>query len=288
MSWLLLFLAAVVAGAINSVAGGGSFVSFPALYAAHVAPIVANATNTVALWPAGLASAYAYRKDMRHPARTLVALGAASFVGGALGALLLLRTSNDAFMRLLPWLILVAAALFTFGGKVTAKLRVRPPLDISSAPGEGALSSALGRQVRGSASARSTLGGRETAGALLVATALQLVISVYGGYFGGGMGILMLATLSMMGMSNIHAMNGLKTLLGAIINGVGVVTFILAGAVDWNTGGVMIAGATLGGYGGAVIARRMDPKWIRGFVIVVAWSMTAVFFFQSYGRPLIE
>ena len=260
-TWLLLFGASLLAGAINSVAGGGSFVSFPVLLFAGVHEIIANATNTVALWPAGVAASFAYRKEMRAPAKTLVVLGSASLIGGLAGALLLLRTSDAAFGKLIPWLMLVAATLFTFGGALTAKLRARR--------GNGA----------SGASAMNATGTRSGPGlALAVAAGLQVVIAVYGGYFGGGMGIMMLATLSILGMTNIHEMNGLKTLLGTFINGVGVVTFIAFGKVDWSTGGVMIAGATIGGYAGAAIARRVDPKWIRRLVIGVAWTMTAFFF----------
>jgi uncharacterized membrane protein YfcA len=249
-----LFGAAFAAGAINSVAGGGSFISFPALLFTGVHEIIANATNTVALWPAGLSSAFAYRKDMRFARATLVALGAASLAGGLAGALLLLRTPDAAFRKLLPWLMLAGALIFTFGSAITTRLRAK----------------------------REASGKTATSAGLIAAAIVQLLISIYGGYFGGGMGIMMLATLSMMGMTNIHEMNGLKTLLGTLINGVGVVTFVVARSVDWRSGWMMILGATLGGYAGAAIARRIEPKWIRRLVIAIAWSMTTFFFARPY------
>ena len=257
----LLFGAAALGGALNSVAGGGSFISFPALLFMRVAPVIANATNTVALWPAGVASAFTYRKDMRTARRVLYALGAASLVGGTVGSLLLLRTRESTFVHLIPFLLLVATLLFTFGNVVTRKLRGRPP----ARAGDGN-------------------GGTHAPIALASGVILQLVIAVYGGYFGGGMGIMMLATLSIMGMTDIHAMNGLKTLLGTLINGASVVAFVIAGAVDWGPGVIMIAGGTLGGWGGASLAKRIDPKGVKLFVTVVAWAMTAYFFFDAFVR----
>jgi uncharacterized membrane protein YfcA len=258
----LLFFAAMLGGALNSVAGGGSFISFPALLFTGVAPVVANATNTIALWPAGVAGAFTYRNDLRSPRRVLLALGAASLVGGTAGSLLLLRTRESTFVHLIPFLLLAATLLFTFGNVVTRKLRSRGRAT-ASAPSSATDAAPI---------------------ALASGVILQLVISVYGGYFGGGMGIMMLATLSVMGMTDIHAMNGLKTLLGTLINGASVVAFIIAGAVDWGPGIVMIAGGTLGGWGGASLAKRIDPAGVKRFVMVVAWSMTAYFFFDAFVR----
>ncbi len=244
----LLFVAAALGGALNSVAGGGSFVAFPSLLFAGVPAVVANATNTVALWPAGLASAFAYRKDVPGPASRLAVLSATSLVGGVLGAELLLKTSDTTFVRILPWLLLVATVLFTLGKRLTSKLGV------------------------GSASPRT----------LVIVAVVQTVIAVYGGYFGGGMGILMLATMSLAGMTDIHAMNALKTILSSVINGVAVVLFVAAGAVAWRPGVVMVAGGILGGYFGAVLAKRVSPARVRTFVGVVAWAMTIYFFVKPY------
>ena len=242
----LLFLAAVGGGAINSVAGGGSFVAFPALLFAGVPAVPANATNTSALWPGSLASAVAYRRELSDVRRELLPLGAASLVGGMAGSLLLLRTSNHTFLLLIPWLLLFATALFSFGGAVTGKIRRR---------------------------ARTSLG---------LAIGAQLFIGVYAGYFGGGIGIMMLAVLSLLGMTDIHRMNSLKSVLGTLANGVAVVTFVVAGAVAWGPGAVMIVGGVAGGYAGAAVARRVAPGPVRRLVLALAWSMTGYFFLRTY------
>jgi uncharacterized membrane protein YfcA len=242
----LLFVAAAVGGAINSVAGGGSFVAFPALLFAGVPAVPANATNTIALWPGSLASAVAYRRELRDVRRALLPLGAASLAGGLVGSLLLLRTSDHTFVLLIPWLLLFATLLFSFGGAVTGRLR---------------------------AGARASLA---------VAIGAQLLIGVYGGYFGGGIGIMMLAVLSLLGMTDIHRMNSLKAVLGTLANGVAVVTFVVAGAVAWAPGAVMIVGGVVGGYAGAAMARRVEPGLVRKLVLAVAWSMTGYFFLRTY------
>ena len=247
LTGVLLFGAAAVGGALNSVAGGGSFVAFPALLFAGVPPIPANATNTVALWPASVASAFAYRREMADARRELFPLGLASLTGGLAGSLLLLRTRDTTFVLLIPWLLLFATLLFTFGSPLAKRLA-----------GEG-------QRVP------------VTAGVLA-----QLFISIYGGYFGGGMGIMMLAVFTLLGMTHIHRMNGLKNVLGTFINGVAVVAFIVANAVRWLPGGIMVVGGVIGGYLGAVVARRIDPARVRGLVVVVAWGMTLYFFARTY------
>jgi uncharacterized membrane protein YfcA len=249
-TYAILFVAAAVGGGINSVAGGGSFVSFPALLFAGVPAVPANATNTIALWPGAMASALAYRRELRESRRELVPLGVAGLLGGAVGSVLLLKTSDHTFILLIPWLLLFATVLFTFGGGLTKRLS------------KGAHASAnTGRSL---------------------AVAAQLVISLYGGYFGGGMGIMVLAVLSVLGMTDIHRMNSIKVMLAALVNGVAVVAFVVAGAVAWAPGVFMIAGGVLGGYAGAAIARRVDPRIVRRIVLVVAWAMTGYFFFRTY------
>jgi uncharacterized protein len=242
----LLFLAAAIGGAINSVAGGGSFVAFPALLFAGVPPVPANATNTIALWPGSLASAVAYRRELHDVRRELLPLGVASLLGGAAGSVLLLRTSDKTFVLLIPWLLLFATVLFSFGGAVTRKL------------------------------------GGGAQGSLGVGIAAQLFIGLYGGYFGGGIGIMMLAVLSLLGMTDIHRMNSLKAVLGTLVNGVAVAAFVIAGAVAWAPGGVMVVGGVVGGYAGAAIARRVEPSLVRWLVLIVAWSMTGYFFLRTY------
>ena len=195
----------------------------------------------MALWPASVAAAFAYRRELGDVRRDLMALGIAAFLGGLVGSVLLLRTSETAFVKLIPWLLLFATVLFSLGGVIRARPRV----------------------VRGPT-------------ALAVVT--QFVISVYGGYFGGGMGIMMLAVLTLLGMTEIHRMNAIKSVLAALINGVAVAAFIVAGAVQWVPATIMIAGGIAGGYGGARIARRLDAKYVRWLVLAIAWTMTFYFF----------
>lgn len=242
---ILLFLAAALGGAINSVAGGGSFIAFPALLFAGVPPVPANATNTIALWPGGAASALAYRRELHDMGREVPPMAAASLAGGLLGSILLLHTSNHTFVVLIPWLLLFATLLFSFGNRLSRALT-----NGAHAP-------------------------------LTVVVVAQAAISIYGGYFGGGMSIMMLAVLSLLGMTDVNRMNALKTSLATLVNGTAVVAFIWAKAVVWGPGLVMVAEGIIGGYAGARVARRTDPKVVRGLVLVVAWTMTAYFFART-------
>jgi uncharacterized membrane protein YfcA len=246
-----LFLAGVLGGALNSVAGGGSFIAFPALLFTGVPPIPANATNTIALWTAAAASGGAYRNRLDVPRRVMVPLLTASLVGGLAGAFLLLKTPAHTFMRVLPWLTLGATLLFAFGKKLAGSRGSIVEQDASSA-------------------------------ALAGATAFQLAVAVYGGYFGGGMGIVMLAMLATLGMTDIHAMNALKSVMGFVINGVAVIAFVVARAIYWKQGIVMIVGGIAGGYLGAHYAQKMPQAWIRTFVVLVGTGMTVYFFWKSY------
>ena len=252
ISGLILFIAAILGGALNSVAGGGSFITFPSLIFSGVPPIQANATSTVALWPGSLASVGAYRKELAAQNRVLMlVLTGTSLIGGIFGAILLLRTSQSTFVLLIPYLLLLATLLFAFSPLITARMRKQE---------------ATTKETRIS---RLRLAG---------ISLLQLVIATYGGYFGGGIGIMILASLGIMGMENIHEMNGLKTVLQSSINGVAVITFIVAGAVFWLQAIVMILGAIVGGFFGASLARRLDQRLVRGFVILVGTAMTIYFF----------
>jgi uncharacterized membrane protein YfcA len=250
---LVLLLAGVLGGALNSVVGGGTFVVFPALLIAGIPAVSANATSTLVLWPGGISSALAYRKDIQLPRSLLLALCAASFVGGGIGGWLLIHTPGHAFVQLVPWLLLFATLLLTFGPRIHAWLRPK------------------------TAGAKSS-GNRAT---FLIA-AIQFVISIYGGYFGAGMGILMLAALAISEIGNIHMMNGVRSILGILINGVALVLFTAAHAIAWRPAILMMIGATLAGYSGAAIARRIDPKIVKRFVLVVAWGMTVYFFVRTY------
>ena len=248
---LFLFAAGALGGALNAVAGGGSFVAFPALLFTGVPPIPANATNTVALWTGVTASGGAYRNRLDVPKRVMVPLLVTSFIGGLTGAALLLKTPAHTFMKVLPWLMLGATLLFVFGKKLA------------------------GRRA-------SSVAHDATTAAIIGASIFELFVAIYGGYFGGGVGIVNLAMLAAVGMTDIHAMNALKSVLGMAINGVAVVAFIVARAVYWPQAVVMIAGAVVGGYFGAHYAQKLPQLWIRWFVIAVGTGMTVYFFVKAY------
>jgi uncharacterized protein len=253
-SALALTLTALLAGAINSVAGGGSFLTFPALLFCGVSPVRANATNTVAVWFGSLASVGAYRRQLGGHRRALITLLSTSLLGGLLGALLLLRTPDATFKLLLPWLMLVATLIFIFGKNLSDWLRRQVHLDLNRP---------------------------QNIVPFIVGCLLQLVIAVYGGFFGGGIGILMLALLALLGYEEIHVMNALKTVLATTINGVAVVAFVVARVVDWPQAIVMIVGSIIGGYGGAVIAQRVSGEVIRRLVMAVGIGMTIYFFVRG-------
>lgn len=241
---VMLLAAAVAGGALNAVAGGGSFLTFPALLFAGVLPVQANATSTVALWPGSVSGALGYRRDLRRASRALVvALAAAAVVGGLAGALVLLHTSQSTFRRLVPWLLLLATVVFASGPVVTRKLAER--------------------HLRMPAP---------------VLVALQLAISTYGGYFGGGMGIMMLASYSAMGLEDVHVMNAIKTVMAVVLNAVAIVAFVVAGIVEWPQALLMAAASLAGGWLGAHYARRVPGAWMRAFVILVGLVLSAYFF----------
>ena len=250
-SFALLFAVALVGGAINSVAGGGGFLCFPALLFVGIAPIQANATNTIALWPGTVASIAAYRGELARVRNQIVPLIVSGCFGALIRALILLKTPQATFLRMVPWLLLGATVLFA----------VSPPI------------ARFFREMQRE-SAR-----RHDHRALWIATALQLVIAVYIGFFGAGAGILMLAMFAMMGIESIHTMNGMKTVLAGVCNGIALVTFIFAGAVVWPEAIVMTVGAAIGGYAGAHYAQKVDPRIVRGIVIATGASLTAYFFF---------
>ena len=285
----VLFVAAILGGTLNSVAGGGSFITFPTLLFIGVPPINANATSTVALWPGSVASTGAYRQELAKQERVRVlVLSGTSLVGGVLGAILLLRTSQTTFVRLVPYLLLMATVLFAFSGPITNWLRRRniqqrtEPLNLEwrqKGPVEQEIETTTDSTFSDTA-VETNKTGISWFGLAGIAF-LQLIIAIYGGYFGGGIGILMLATLGFMGIENIHEMNALKTLLTSFINGVAVITFIIAGAVVWLPAILMVAGAIIGGYGGAYFARQIEPRWVRYFVILVGVGLTIYFFLRG-------
>ena len=250
---VLLFLVALLAGALNSVAGGGSFFTVPTMIFTGMPPVQANTTSTVALWPGSAASIGAYRRELLQVRRELLfLLVGTSLIGSILGAILLLHTPQEVFVHLLPYLLLMATLFFSLSGPITTRLRTRN----------------VGEETHLSLST------------IIGVSLAQFLVAIYGGYFGGGIGILMLATLALMGMENIHKMNALKVLLATCINAVAAVTFVIANAVIWPQAILMTIGAVIGGYGGAYFARKIEQKWIRSFVIVVGLAMTTYFFIR--------
>jgi uncharacterized protein len=242
----LALVAAFGAGVVNAVAGGGTLLTFPAIVALGVTPLVANATSTVALWPGSLSSMWGYRGELAGARRWVIGFAAPSIGGGALGAWLLLHTPAASFARIVPFLVLVATALFLAQRPLTRRLNT------SRAEAEG-----------------------PSAGFLVA----QFLVAVYGGYFGAGIGILMLAVLGFMGLTNIHRMNGLKNWGGMCINGVAVVMFAVGGIVHWPIALTMAAGGMLGGYAGARVARRVGQERVRHAIVAIG---LAAFFWLLY------
>jgi hypothetical protein len=261
-----LFIAGMLAGALNSVAGGGSLISFPTLLFAGVPAIPANATNAMAVWPGSIASIPPYRKDLSHERRELIIFSLVSMVGGILGAIVLLRTPPRLFEQLIPWLLLFATLIFAFGGQITQRVRGRraTPADVADA----------GKDAEGVDDAPAS------PRALVGVGVIQFAIALYGGFFGGGMGIMMLAGFALLGMRRIHAMNALKVVLASIINGVAVIAFAIAGKIYWAQALVMVVGAIIGGYGGAALAHRVPPRYVRWFAIAVGVVASAYLFYK--------
>jgi uncharacterized membrane protein YfcA len=243
-------VAAFLAGAINSVAGGGTLISFPTLIWLGLPSITANATSTVAIWPGTLGSIWGFRREIRELEPKLMLLTIPSFIGGAAGALLLRITPPALFDRLVPFLILFATILFTAQAPIQRHLNV----------GHHAIH-------------RST-------GWLTLALVFQLFVGLYGGYFGAGIGIMMLSALSILGMSDIHKMNALTSILGLCINGVAATLFIVTHLVQWHYVLVMAVAAVVGGYGAAGLARRVGRTAVRRFVIAVGFTIAVVLFIK--------
>jgi len=238
---VLIFLAAATGSAVNSVAGGGTLVTFPAIVWLGLSPLVANATSTVALWPGAVGSMWGYRGELAGSRRWLVWFTIPSIAGGAFGAWLLLHTSSRRFDAIVPFLVLGATVLFV----------VQRPLTRWLAPGRVEFA-----------------GNGELPRPAWWVLAAQFAVGVYGGYFGAGIGILMLATLGAMGLTGIHRMNGLKNWGGMCMNGVAAVAFAANGLVVWPVAAVMTAGALAGGYVGARLALRAGAAWVRRAVIL--------------------
>ncbi len=246
LTLLLAGLAAALGAMMNAVAGGGTLITFPALIALGVPAITANATSTVALWPGTMASMWGYRRELRGAQRWAIAFAVPSFIGGIVGAVLLLYTPEKRFSAIVPWLILGATALFMLKGPLLRTL-------IASSGPRKSIQEADG-----------TLTRPGTAFLLY-----QLGVSIYGGYFGAGAGILMLAALGLMGLTNIHQMNGLKNWGGGVMNLVAVAVFAVSGIVNWRLALVMAVGAGIGGIAGSLMAQRVGQEWVRRAIVLI-------------------
>lgn len=250
LQWPVLFGAGALAGGLNALAGGGGFITLPALIWAGDAPVVANIGGTIAVWPGLIATLFAYRRNLRGRKHPLAIYLALAVCGSALGAVLLLFTTNAFFMALLPWLLLFATTLFITGRKITSRLVA--------------------------------MRGTEAPFPPWLVYLLLFCIAVYGGYFGGGMGIMTLAVLTLIGMRDIHEMNALKSLQVMVINGVGVLIFTISGKVHWAPCLAMTSGCICGGYAAGHWVQKVEQGKVRIAIACLATAMTLYFFFKAY------
>ena len=253
---IFLCLAAFVAGAINSVAGGGTLLTFPALIwilgpSAEMA-VIANATSTVALFPGSIAATWGYRREMAGQGRWIVPLMIPSLIGSIVGTWLVVTQPEKIFQEMVPWLILAASALFLLQPAITKWTGIGQP---HAQPSKWTMAGIVG---------------------------FQFLIALYGGYFGAGIGILMLSSLALMGLGDIHRMNALKSLLASAINGMSVVLFVAHGKVDWNYGVPMIAAGIAGGFVGASVSRKLDKNVVRWVVIAIGFGLAIYYFTRVY------
>lgn len=247
ISMIVAFFAAIVAGAVNAVAGGGTFFAFPALLAVGIPPVIANATCSVATWPAAAASAYGFRAHLQGNRRLLPYVLVVACVGSAIGAWLLTITPDTTFELLIPWLLLLATLLFASRRHMADTLEQFP-----------------------------------TFPRLLMLMVMIGGIAIYGGFFGAGIGIMMLAALQWLGMRHMHRMNAFKAVIGTVINGVAVIIFIYSDLVAWREGIVMVFGGLIGGYYGAKLSLKIPTIYVRRFVISIGLILSIFYFFRYY------
>jgi len=252
--WIWLIVAAFLAGVLNAVAGGGSFLLFPAMLGTGMQPVQANATNTVALWPGQLTSVAAYREDIRKNLRLAVPMGIAGLLGGTAGAIVLLKTPQTTFLHLVPWLLLVAATIFALSGPVSRWLELRK------------IASAAKRQ--------------EPQRMLVFLT--TIVVCFYIGYFGAGAGFLIITLLSLFGFQDLNEINALKVVSTTLANGVAFLIFVVSGQVEWRFCLAAMVSCAIGGYASATLARRIPQRVLRASVIVIGFSMAAWFFWKNH------
>lgn len=250
---LMLLVAGLIAGALNTLAGGGSFVAFPALLAAGVTPVIANATNTFAAMPGYISGAAGFREELiRHRAK-LVPYTAIALLFGYVGAELLLHVSNEAFNQIVPWLMLLAVLLFAFGNQLNRLIAARA----------------------------GHLRGAKLTGTILL-LALLAALCVYGGFFNAGLGIMLLAYLALAGMTDIHSMNALKLWISSVVAVIAVARFAVSGSIDWYHGTITLVGVVAGAYAAARLAHLVPRQLLRTLVIVYSAALTVWFFYAAY------
>lgn len=251
--WIILFTAGVFGGVLNSIAGGGSFITFPALLFAGVPPIAANATNTFSSCAGYLSGAYALKNEIMSDKSRLTQTVVLSVIGGAIGAFLLLHTPETVFTQSIPWLLLFATILFTFGGKLNQVLK-NATSKHKSATHAGVFFTGL----------------------------LLLAVCIYGGYFNAGLGIVTLSYLALAGYTNLTVMNGIKLLVSASASLAAIIFFVINGSIDWSSGIAVLLGTLVGGYYSAKISRDIPERYVRKTVIIVSVMITFYFFYTTY------
>jgi uncharacterized protein len=257
---LWLVIAAFLAGMLNAVAGGGSFLLFPAMLGTGMLPVHANATNTVALWPGQLTSIAAYRDDMRKHLRLAVLMGLAGLIGGTAGALVLLHTPQRTFMALVPWLLFVAATIFALSRPITRWIDRRKSLR----HGRDAAASGAHQPHR------------------LGVFLSNIVVCFYIGYFGAGAGFLIITLLSLFGFDDLNEINALKVVATTLANGIAFIIFVISGQVEWRYCLVAMGTCAIGGYSSARFARMLPQSVLRFSVIAIGFGMAAWFFWRGH------
>ena len=250
---IILFVAGFFGGVLNSIAGGGSFITFPALLFVGVPPISANATNTFSACAGYISGAYAFRKDILKDKANLLKITLISLAGGISGAWLLLQTPEALFLEAVPWLLLFATVLFIFGGQLNTQLK----------------------KLSSKHKHASTLG-------VLLLLILLFGVCVYGGFFNAGLGIISLSYLALAGYKDINLMNGIKLLISSFVSLIAIVLFVFDGVIDWYAGTVVLLGTLAGGYYAAHFSRKLPQQWVRNFVIVASCGITVYFFYDVY------
>jgi uncharacterized membrane protein YfcA len=257
--WIWLTIAAFLAGVLNAVAGGGSFLLFPAILGMRILPVQANATNTVALWPGQLTSVAAYRDDIRRNLRVAIPMAVAGLIGGTAGAIVLLNTPQMTFLRLVPWLLLVAAVIFALSGPVSRWLEHR-------------------KFVRSQTQDVDALHRPNMAGMFFS----TIAVCFYIGYFGAGAGFLIITLLSLFGYQDLNEINALKVVSTTMANGIAFVLFVFNGQVVWRYCLLAMVTCAVGGYTSASLARKVPQPLLRGIVVTIGLGMAAWFFWRNH------